>query len=409
MRVLRSSGGSRNRSVGAVIASLPIVRTIVHNAFRIEDMYYAWRVRRARRRDYRVVVEPYTGYGSTSWVRVLARVQMVPPQLRTEHLLKRLRAKLRLPKRRSGSRPVRGWRAFTRINVANVAITVRIDGDEHRVMADRGGVIDINLVAALSPGWHTIEFVSPDAVVTEAPVFIVADDQRVGILSDIDDTVMVTALPRPLLAAWNTFVLDEHARTPTPGMNVFYERLVLSYGRDTAPFFYLSTGPWNVAPALARFLGRNLYPPGPLLLTDWGPTQGRLFRSGRDHKVQNLERLAVEFPNVKWILIGDDGQRDEEIYGRFARKHPENVLAVGIRLLSTGEAILAGGRSLPGGRPVSVPWFRAPDGAGLTEAFRSAGLLEQDSSISEGERMREEFLTEMSAREGSHFSRSSTR
>jgi len=38
-----------------------------------------------------------------------------------------------------------------------------------------------------------------------------------------------------------------------------------------APVFYLSTGAWNVAPALTRFLSRNLYPPGPLLLTDWGP------------------------------------------------------------------------------------------------------------------------------------------
>ena len=44
-------------------------------------------------------------------------------------------------------------------------------------------------------------------------------------VSDIDDTVMVTALPRPLLAAWHTFVVNEHARATTPGMPVLYERL----------------------------------------------------------------------------------------------------------------------------------------------------------------------------------------
>ena len=44
-------------------------------------------------------------------------------------------------------------------------------------------------------------------------------------MSDIDDTVMVTALPRPLLAAWHTFVVNEHARATTPGMPVLYERL----------------------------------------------------------------------------------------------------------------------------------------------------------------------------------------
>ena len=143
---------------------------------------------------------------------------------------------------------------------------------------------------------------------------------RFGIVSDIDDTVMVTALPRPLLAAWNTFVLDEHARRPVAGMAVLYERLVRAH--PGAPFLYISTGAWNVAPALTRFLSRNLYPGGPLLLTDWGPTHDRWFRSGSAHKADNLRRLAEEFPEVRWLLIGDDGQRDELIYGEFADAYP---------------------------------------------------------------------------------------
>ncbi len=105
---------------------------------------------------------------------------------------------------------------------------------------------------------------------------------------------MVTALPRPLLAAWNTFVLDEHARMAVPGMAVLYERLVTA--NPGAPVFYLSTGAWNVAPTLSRFLSRHLYPAGPLLLTDWGPTPDRWFRSGQEHKRSTLRRLAAEFP-----------------------------------------------------------------------------------------------------------------
>src|SRR3546814_2163983 len=53
---------------------------------------------------------------------------------------------------------------------------------------------------------------------SETRVFIVASDVRFRVVSDVDDTVMVTALPRPLLAAWNSFVVDEHARQPVPGM-----------------------------------------------------------------------------------------------------------------------------------------------------------------------------------------------
>jgi phosphatidate phosphatase APP1 len=147
-----------------------------------------------------------------------------------------------------------------------------------------------------------------------------------------------------------------------------------------APVFYLSTGAWNVAPALTRFLSRNLYPRGPLLLTDWGPTADRWFRSGQAHKRATLERLAGEFPNIRWLLVGDDGQHDQEIYGNFVASHPDNVAAVAIRQLSPTQSVLAGGAPVgaDGSGPADRherPWMRAPDGAGLARQLSEIGLL----------------------------------
>ncbi len=209
-----------------------------------------------------------------------------------------------------------------------------------------------------------------------ADVHVFDPAERFGLLSDVDDTVMVTALPRPFLAAWNTFVLDEHARRTVSGMPVLYDRIRTRH--PDAPVVYLSTGAWNVAPTLRRFLGRNLYPAGPLLLTDWGPTHDRLFRSGREHKRTQLRRLARELPDVRWLLVGDDGQHDEEIYADFAAEHPGHVAAVAIRQLSVGEAVLAGGRTRAARRSEesAVPWCFAPDGAGLWEQLVERGVLE---------------------------------
>jgi phosphatidate phosphatase APP1 len=194
------------------------------------------------------------------------------------------------------------------------------------------------------------------------------------VVSDVDDTVMVTALPRPFLAAWNTFVLSEHARTPTPGMAVLMDRI--ARGHPGSPVLYLSTGAWNVAQTLTRFLSRNLYPDGALLLTDWGPTHDRWFRSGQQHKQLELVRLAEEFPQVKWLLIGDDGQHDEEIYAGFARRFPDRVAAIAIRQLSTSEAVLAGGRSAgAAGDTPDVPWIYAPDGAGIAQQLQKLGIV----------------------------------
>jgi phosphatidate phosphatase APP1 len=115
-----------------------------------------------------------------------------------------------------------------------------------------------------------------------------------------------------------------------------------------------------------------------VLLTDWGPTHDRWFRSGKAHKLSNLRRLAVEFPHVKWLLIGDDGQHDDEIYTTFASESPGSVAAVAIRRLSPAEAVLAGGRTaVDDHKAATVPWVTESDGAGLAERLDEIGVLDR--------------------------------
>lgn len=332
----------------------------LHLGARIDDAVHEFRELIARRRGHQPTVVPYTGYGSPGWARVMCRVLLDKP---------------RKPADKSAKKKIRGWRSFATVPLDDVEVTIVAGSVEHSVMTDRGGLVDTVMRVELEPGWHTVTIQTSGSAEVEARVFVVDPMARMGLISDVDDTVMVTALPRPLLAAWNTFVLDEHARRPVPGMAVLYERLLqLNPG---APVFYLSTGAWNVAPTLTRFLERHLYPSGPLLLTDWGPTHDRWFRSGRDHKASTLERLSTEFPDIKWLLVGDDGQHDEELYGQFADHHAESITAIAIRQLSTSEAVLAGGRSRDEEkhRPNSVPWVYAPHGAGLADQLADLGVL----------------------------------
>lgn len=338
----------------------------MHRAARIEDSFHAWREKRARKRGYAVTVVPYPGYGSTQWVRVLSRV------LLTRNPRPGSRAARKMRKR---SERVRGWRSFTAVPVNDVTVTITIDGITTVVKADRGGVVDVQIPISLAPGKHSVQIQADGSEMAESTIHVISPDIRVGLVSDVDDTVMVTALPRPFLAAWNSFVLDEHARVPTPGMAVFLSRIASI--QEGMPVMYLSTGAWNVAPTLRRFLGRNLYPKGTLLLTDWGPTHDRMFRSGRAHKETQLRRLAHEFPQIKWILVGDDGQHDESIYAEFEKDHPESVKAVAIRQLSNGEAVLAGGRKKAEEHTQAgdAPWVYSPDGAGLAEQLASYKVL----------------------------------
>ena len=330
----------------------------IHRLARLEDWFIAQRARISAGTGHVPTVIGFRGFGSTEQVRILARLLFVHPD----------------PSTRKVRKVVRGWRAFTSVPVANHKVKVSIAGRSFTVSSDRGGVIDAVLDVTLEPGWHDIEMLATeDGGWTHTEVLVIDPGAKVGIVSDIDDTVMVTYLPRLFLAGWNTFVLDENARRPVPGMPVLLNKIAGHY-RD-APTVYLSTGPWNVAPTLERFLSRHMYPKGPLLLTDWGATPERAFRSGREHKSSSLERLAHDFPDIKWVLVGDDGQHDETIYGNFARDFPQHVLAVAIRRLSTPEAVLAGARLQHPKPTPGVPWVYGHNGAELAEQLQYLGLL----------------------------------
>lgn len=365
-------GKSTLRLVRMTVSRRPDSRPLM--AVRLDDWVHRRREKRALKRGRKPGVIPYIGYGSPEWIRVLGRVLYLPSPAQGDSDAEGGNPSLQ-PVVAQVAR-VRGWRSFTSVHVPHHPVSVFIDGKHlTEVASDRGGVVDHVVPVQLTPGWHTVTLQAAGGEAANAPVYVVDPAAKFGLLSDVDDTILNTALPRPLVAAWNSFVVDEYARTSTPGMPVLYDHLLAKH--PGSPVIYLSTGAWNVAPSLSRFLERNLYPMGSLLLTDWGPTTDRWFRSGKDHKLRELERLAREFPEIRWVLVGDDGQHDEELYQRFATSHPQNVAAVAIRQLSVGQAVLAGGRSKARlQRSVSgVPWVYGPDGATLRQELLALGLL----------------------------------
>jgi phosphatidate phosphatase APP1 len=333
-----------------------------HLAARAEERLHAVIARRLRARGWTPQVVPYVGYGAQGWVRVLARVLLTPPGSRGR-----------------ADQDGRGWRRFVCASAANVRVTVELGDSKHILTSVRDGYVDVRLESDLEPGWTTAHVSTEDAEPVDVPVRIVSPDHCWGLVSDIDDTVMVTMLPRPLMALRNAFLLRESARRPVPGMRELYAEIV-----DARPdifVVYLSTGAWNTAGPLTAFLRRHGFPPGPLLLTDWGPTSTGWFRSGQEHKREQLSRLFDDFPQVGWLLVGDDGQHDPTLYAEAAGARPDRVLGVAIRNLTATEHVISHGTPAPKhgnarirDSSVDEP-VHALDGFGLRERLRERGLI----------------------------------
>lgn len=338
-----------------------------HVAARIDDVVNAVRNRLFRRRGWAPRIVPYTGYGSTRRLRVLARILLAPPAGPPENA--------RTAEARQ--RATRGWRRFLTSPVPDARVRVLVDGRTHHLVGNRRGyvdaVIDAPPGAAFAPGWRELPIEVDHGRPGELRVLVVADGPTVGLVSDIDDTAMITHLPRPLLAAWNTLVLRESARVAVRGMATLYRTVLAEH--PGAPVVYLSTGAWNVAPTLTRFLARHGFPDGPLLLTDWGPTNTGWVRSGRRHKEASLRRLAQDLPDVRWLLVGDDGQHDPEIYDGFAAERPDRVLGIAIRRLTATQQALTTTPTVHRPTAAPVPVVAARDGDGLADRLRTVGLL----------------------------------
>jgi phosphatidate phosphatase APP1 len=126
-------------------------------------------------------------------------------------------------------------------------------------------------------------------------------------------------------------VLLENARTRLPfaGVAAFYRALANGQGGAKNPIFYVSSSPWNLYDVIAGFLEAERIPAGPLLLRDWdlGPS---MFRNA-GHKARLIGEILETFPGLPFILIGDSGQEDPEIYADVVAANPNRVLAVYIR------------------------------------------------------------------------------
>lgn len=343
-----------------------------HIAARIEDGFHRRLTPYLRGRGWGPRTISYISYGSPASLRVLGRVV----------LGRRFEAEARVDTAATSEELAhavfnqRGWRSYVTAPVGYIPVTIRIGTKDFHTKTDRSGYIDHTITGhGLTPGWGEIEIRTKSAQPVPARVQIIDDEVTVGIVSDIDDTVMVTSVPRPLIAFWNTFIRHVRARRLVPGMARMYSDLLADH--PGAPVFYLSTGAWNITPALIHTLAGGAYPPGPMLMTDWGPTNTGWFRSGQQHKRHALGRLRQQFPNISWVLVGDDGQHDPMIYREFAAEHPQSVAAIVIRELTPGEQVLAHGSPVASldtmwTPPTSqVPEIHGADGVALAAKLRA--------------------------------------
>jgi len=129
------------------------------------------------------------------------------------------------------------------------------------------------------------------------------------------------------------FLNNARTRLPFAGVSEFYQSLQLGRnGKRNNPFFYVSSSPWNLYDLLKDFLDLNQIPAGPLLLRDFGLMQNKFVGTGHmGHKFKEIQNILLTYPELNFVLIGDSGQEDANIYREVVKQFPTRILAIYIR------------------------------------------------------------------------------
>ncbi|HEX7447287.1 MAG TPA: phosphatase domain-containing protein [Pirellulales bacterium] len=229
---------------------------------------------------------------------------------------------------------LRGW-PFVVDSAADRQIAIRL-GSRYAILdptEDNGhcsGVVRLPAAEAsrLKRGrWIRYQAVADDERRVLAGAIELTPPEGISVVSDVDDTIKITGVGNHRVVLQNTFL---RPLEPVPGMPELYRR----WAAAGAVFHYVTASPWQLYTPLDEFRAAVGFPAGSFemqLFRFKDRTALNLLSDPDELKRPDIETLLGTWPRRQFVCVGDSGQRDPEMYGALARKHPEQIVRVFIR------------------------------------------------------------------------------
>lgn len=230
----------------------------------------------------------------------------------------------------------RTWHALESDEVKDLDLVIAFKGQSYTVRTDDEGLftLEITPAQALSPGAHPVTAHLPQHSFhkghpTDAQVFILPTaSPSWGVISDIDDTILHTQVTRRIQMLKALLFSNGLSAKAVPGMAAVYHNLQ----QQGFGFHYLSGSPINLHQRLRSFIQHQGFPEGSMDLRHWGIGPGTdAILSASTYKLQRLQKLFQRFPQRQFLMIGDNGEKDPEIYATVQKTFPKQVLGIAIR------------------------------------------------------------------------------
>ena len=162
----------------------------------------------------------------------------------------------------------------------------------------------------------------------------ITEPKGVSMISDIDDTIKHSAIGSGAKEIFRNAFIRELGDLTIEGVKEWYEQMA-SMGVN---LHYVYNAPWQLYPVLTTFFAQAGLPPGSFHLKQYtGMLQG-IFEPVADRKKGTLEKIMNDFPHRRFLLVGDSGEADLELYTDIMLANPGRVLGVFIRDVTTTQS-----------------------------------------------------------------------
>lgn len=218
------------------------------------------------------------------------------------------------------------------------AIDIKVNGAVMRVRTDKDGFFQGEILHGLNgPGWYDYELVWKRNHKNFMGEFYLSDSHETGVISDIDDTLLVSHSTKWVRKLALMLFKNAYTRKTIPFIGHWNQHIKdLNDTAHPRDFFYVSNSEWNLYDFLEDFFRINELPKGVFFLQNY-KNGLKDFMIGRkdhkNHKLRSIEFLMQFFPEKRFILVGDNGQKDMEIYSNIVAKYHQRIKGVLIRRL----------------------------------------------------------------------------
>ncbi len=201
----------------------------------------------------------------------------------------------------------------------------------------------------IAAGWHpvTVELLDDQKSVVKSGdgKMFIPHVTQLAFVSDIDDTVLISHSATTWKRLRVLFTRNPHSRKAFEDVVEHYSLLADAHTEPDVPnpFFYVSSSEWNLYNDLNDFFKHNKLPAGVFLLNEIKNWK-QLFKTGKTKhlgKLTRVVRLLEVFPKQRFVLLGDNSQKDPEIYAAVANKYPERIVAIYVRNIDKSKSASA--------------------------------------------------------------------